>query len=121
MEKLAFDASHIRQQGLVYKMLYCVKHLKYLYLINKLEQSNFLSSQNVLNEMKRHRKHSSCQIEYGLFSKQENNSILISSLNTPSLPLHIEEIYSDYGLMKSDIIYLQEINRDSLPRRTLIL
>ena len=51
MEKLAFDPKGVRKHRLVYTALSCVKDIKSLYLLNKLERSNFSLNEKVAIEL----------------------------------------------------------------------
>ena len=58
MDRLAFDPHGIHRHGLVYIALSRVRNIKSLYLINKLQSTNFKISQKVVCEMERLRKQS---------------------------------------------------------------
>ena len=61
MEGLEFDPKGVKKHGLVYTDLSRVKHIECLYLLNKLEESNFCICPKVAIEMERMQKNSPLQ------------------------------------------------------------
>lgn len=120
MDRLAFDPYGIKQHGLVYTALSRVRNIKSLYLVNKLQPTNFSVSQKVVCEMERLRTESSFQFHYEMHSKADNDSLLLSCLNTQSLPLHIEHIANDDDLINADILCLEETKTNIHPKDVLL-
>jgi exonuclease III len=119
LEKVAFDPKGVTRHGLVYTALSRVKTIECLYLVNKLEQKNFTVSSKVLVESTRLIKDASLQFQYGLKSIPCNQHLIICSLNTRSMVLHIEDIAHDTELLESHILCLQETHLHSPPMHTI--
>ena len=113
MDRLAFDPKGVKQHGLVYTALSRVKDINSLYLLSKLQQSNFSISNKALVEMKRLTKEAYYRHEYGLQSIQIDKYLVICSLNTRSLALHIEHISHDFDILNSSILCFQETQKAS--------
>ena len=66
-----------------------------------------MTSTKVATEINRLKNHGTCQFEYGLNSMLTTRRLLISSLNTRSLLLHIDDVANDHELMQANILCLQ--------------
>ena len=108
MDRLAFDPTGIQVHGLVYTTLSCVRNIELLYLLNALTNNNFKVKQKVNCEMQRLQITTKWKLEYDYSSIQSLRSILILSLNTCNLHAQLSDICSDYDMMQSNILCLQE-------------
>lgn len=107
MDKLYFDPKGVRQNGHVYTTLTHVKDIKSLYLLYKLQQTNFTLSEKVATKLRRLRENHSYQLEYSLYPTQIEYSLTILSLNTHSFSLYFEDIVTNYNLMNTNILCFQ--------------
>ena len=120
MEKLEIDPKVVKKHGLVYIAISCVKEMKCLYLLNRLEKNNFSLSPTMAAEIERLQKTRAWHFQYGLRSIPNRNHILVCSLNTRSLHLHSDEVTNDNELMQSDILFLQETHLHLRPNENKI-
>ena len=98
MDELPFDPHKVYQHGLTYTSISHVRTIETLHLIHKLEHQNFKVSKKWLrNQAERKHQHSLPLLPM--------LHLIICSLNTHSLPLHVEEIIH----VKAHILCLQEI------------
>lgn len=120
MDKLAFDPKGVRQCGLFYIAISRVKDIKSLYLLNKLEHSNFSLNDKVVIELNKLRQNASYELEYNIYQNKTIDDLTLCSLNTGNLSLHIKDIIVYYDLMSADILCFQETKEKSPPSNPLL-
>ena len=104
---LVVDVRDTFATGMVYVMLSRVCSIEQLFIVDELEPVKIKVSQKVLEENTRME-----SVSINQNPSPWNNLVFkgsrISSLNVRSLRKHIEDVRSDFFLMRSDVICLQE-------------
>ena len=93
-----------------------------LYIINKLVENNLSLCYKVTTEIEILRTWSHLQFHFWDPLKKEQNCLLVYTLNTQNLALHIEDVVNDNDVMKTNLLCFQEthvtkITEDNLTAR----
>ena len=108
MDKLVVDPIGIKQHGLIYTSLSCIRNVSSLYLLHELHPKNFVVSNKVKNEMQRLENIANWKLECNIRYLQDSGYSVLCSLNTRSFSRHLDNIFAESDLMHSNFLCLQE-------------
>ena len=105
--KVAYDINSCFEEAQGYVMLSRVQELDQVYIIDKFNHKKLYPSQKALQELERMNK-VSINANPGPWSKKDENSVKIVSMNCAGLRAHFDDIITDDKLMKADIMHFLE-------------
>ena len=105
--KVAYHIDSVFEEAQGYVMLSRVQELKQVYIIEKFDPKKIYPSRKALVELERMNK-VSWNENHEPWSKDNDDSIKIASLNCAGLRAHYEDIKADDKLHKADVIFLVE-------------
>ena len=115
MDKLCFDPIGIKQHGLVYTALSCIRDISFLYILCKLKTTHFVVGKKVRLENKILEKTSSWKIDLNVCSFQTSGHIVLCSINTRLFSIHSKNILADHDFMYAYFLCIQETRLIDLP------
>lgn len=107
MNALSFDPCKVYQHGLVYTTLSCVRNIKSLYPMHKLQEQNFKVSKKVNNKIQCLTTLAQWKLQHSLASVCSSHFSLCT-LNTHRFAFHAQEIAHDYELLQETVLCFQE-------------
>ena len=105
--KVAYDINSCFEEAQGYVMLSRVQKLDQVYILNKFNPKKLYPSQKALQELERMNK-VSINENPGPWSKNDENSVKVVSMNCAGLRAHFDDVKTDDRLMKADIMHLIE-------------
>ena len=106
--KVALDIDSCFTSGQAYVMLSRVQSIEQIYIVNRLEETKFMTSNSALEELDRLEKISLNRNPTFWKRDLQDCHLKIASVNCAGLRAHFEDILTDSKLLNADVILLQE-------------